>query len=143
MMRVLNHRLTQHFLQSRVDYYEKVDADFGMPGRDYHKKTRLFFKHRHRFVRQLMQQYLGSPESYPCRVKVPSGTVLEIDGFRSESTYQGWYFRESKITIRLPKTSGKTVAYWKVNGERREDQGNGLTHVVRKGSTIEPVIAGS
>lgn len=139
-MNALNHRLTSDFLESRVNYYEKIAISFGVKDLDYVNQSRLFFKHRHSFMRKLMRKYFGSPESCFCQVKGPNDIIYEIDGFVSGSGYGGWYFKDSQITVKIDGKNGKAVSYWLINGKKIKSCDNKLTYRVNSETTIEPIF---
>lgn len=142
-MNVMNHKLTLEFLKSRVDYYEKTNIAFGVPDTRLINGLRLFIKHRPEYLRTMMQGYLGSPESFHCKVNGPKDLIYEIDGFSSKSGYEGWYFKGCDITVNVRSKSGKPFSYWMVNGQKIESDNNQLRYTINSATSIEPIFAGS
>jgi len=136
---VLNHRLSAKYIESRVSYFEMMGKSLGteaFKGED----IRQYFKNRPAFLRKLMKKYFNSSESYLCQVKLSENIKCEVDGYTYISGYKGWYFKGSKITIKLEIKKNVKMTHWIINGKRIRSTGSILNYSVNKNTTIKPII---
>ncbi|MFC1599337.1 CotH kinase family protein [Candidatus Omnitrophota bacterium] len=138
-MEVLNHKLTSKFLESRIDYYEKVNVSCGINNTDFVERARCCLKHRPEFIRKMMQKHMGSDESYSCTVKGPKGIAYEIDGFSSRAPYHGWYFKGSTVEIKIVSYHKKSFSHWLINGSK-VIKDKDLIYQVNSETAIEPIL---
>lgn len=141
VMDSMNHKINPEFLLKRGEFYLKTINDFQMPDRENFEKIIQFLENRPDFVRKLMRKYFGSEESFPCFVSGSNDLEFEIDGFKAEPAYKGYYFKGATITVKT--VNRKNPVYWLVNGKKIKSENGRLDHVIQEPTRIEPVFAGS
>ena len=137
---VLNHRLTQEFLQSRVDFYERVAIEHDIEDRTFIDKMREFFRRRHAVVREQLQGHLAAGVSYRCTVTGPGNISFEVDGYEVGRDYAGWYFTGTPILVRVEDSGPRVFSHWLVNGRETVSSGPVLEVPVTSTTVIEAVF---
>jgi hypothetical protein len=140
-MDVINHRLTPWYLDAWFDRWSREIMSINPNEKAFlEKKRRPFISHRSAYLRQLMQKYFDSEESFPCTVEGLEKTVAIIDGFQHERDCEGWYFKGSTITVTLVGENDKRIDHWTINGRRTAHGSQELTHTIDSPTTIRPVF---
>ncbi|MFC2165332.1 CotH kinase family protein [Acidobacteriota bacterium] len=137
MMDILNHRLTIDFFQPLVDKYKKLANAYGFKKSAFIRIER-YVQNRPTFLRKQIQQYFSQGKCYPCEVTGPDEIKYEIDSHPESSGYQGWYFKDKIITVKILKHAEGIFSHWVVNGKRVE--GADLEHRVFSKTNIYPVF---
>lgn len=114
VMDVLNHRINQKFLKSRLKFYKDL-AD-SIAGVEFPAEYQEYAQHRSRVVRDDTAKYFGAGERFVCRVIGPKGIICSIDGYPEALDYQGWYYKDTRIKVSAP--ANLSFAYWQVNGNK-------------------------
>ena len=138
MTDMLNHRINADFLNSRIDYYEKLATSYRRGKKRSFGDYRLFMKHRPDVIRRQMQQYFGLGEVFSCQVKGPDGIQYHIDGYPERPGYQGNYFKGMPIKVNIASDHQATFSHWLINGEKV--LGRNLVYNVKSEMVIEPVL---
>lgn len=110
---MLNHQLTQGFLDERWAHYEAVADRFGVADLEYRRQVREFLAKRRAFVREMIEQWLDTPPSVAVKVRRHGGGPLLVDGFEKDGPFDGLYFPGRPLVVRVP--DGQPVR-WFVNG---------------------------
>lgn len=137
-MDLLNHRVTQGYLQSRLEYYNDMLVSYGQNDSEYIENLELFFRKRPAFIRDEMRDMFKLGPSFSCRVKGPAGIQYEIDSYPETIGYNGYYFEGKNMTVSISSSHKDTFSHWLVNG--RKVEGSTLSFTVLADSTIEPVF---
>ena len=140
-MNVMNHKLSPEYLQA---WYERQHRSIVAlyPEERTFLETQLhpFINHRSDHLRKLMQRYFGSAESFHCSVEGLETNSAIIDGFKHTGPYQGWYFKDSTITVAIPETTGQRIDYWMVNGSKIASNQYQISCPINSDTTIEPIF---
>lgn len=136
VMDILNHKISPDYLESRVDFYEKMAR--AARGGDYNSPFKAFVKHRPGFIRKQMQQYFNTGESMLCQVRSAPHTRLKIDGYPEQGIYQGHYFKGETITVEYLGPHSDLFSCWLVNGKKHTTQV--LVCPVNQNTVISPVM---
>ncbi|MBP7569901.1 MAG: SUMF1/EgtB/PvdO family nonheme iron enzyme [Acidobacteria bacterium] len=110
---MLNHQLTQDFLDERRAHYEEVADRFGVEATEYRRRIREFVARRRAYVREITEQWLDVPRSVRVTVRREAGGSLTVDGFEKKRPFEGFYFPGRAVQVRT--TDGEPVR-WFVNG---------------------------
>ncbi len=135
---ILNHKLTQEFLQSRVDYYKMMLKNFGKPHEAYIDIMRQFMRERPDFFRKEMAYHLKLSGPYRVDVSFPDNRTIEVDGYPYQGSYSGQYFHDFPCVLDLKGENSKKFLYWLVDGKRKNERS--LTIQVRGDVTVEAVF---
>jgi len=138
IMDILNHEITQEFLQARIDYYKEISRHL------YHVESNHavldekmeYFRKRPRFLRR---QYCREADTFLCTVNGPAGIEYEIDGYREKASYQGWYFKGMPIHIKIISKEKERFSHWRINGHRYTMRQ--LVYPITSKTIIEPILA--
>ena len=141
VMELLNHRINERFLKTRLQYYNQLLSHYGGNNTDYIEKLDQFFKNRPSFIRREMKRIFGMGEIATCEVKGSHGMAFEIDGFVEPAGYIGYYQKNSKIKVAINGRQKGKLLHWIVNGERVEEEQ--LLHTIKFNTVIEPVFSKS
>jgi hypothetical protein len=114
---LLNHKLTEKFLNSRVQYYKQMMEQFGEPHIEYIDFLEQFMKKRPDHIRLDMKKKFGLDGPYSCNVTAPERGQVVIDGYPVTGDYHGQYFEGQTCTLQLPDNQKNKLDYWLVNGE--------------------------
>ena len=114
---LLNHKLTDKFLNSRVQYYKLMMKQFGEPHVEYIDFLEQFMKKRPDYIRLDMKKIFELDGPYSCEVTVPEGKQVIIDGYPVSGDYHGQYFEGQTCTLQMPDNQNNKFDYWLVNGE--------------------------
>lgn len=137
---LLNHRITYEYLDSRLEYYDRLGKTIGVE-EDRLLKGTHFFKYRADYVRSQMAQFpfFGVNENYEFQLKGPDKTEYIIDGYHEHAGYKGKYFKNMPITIKVEKSpKHKQFSHWLVNGKKIDKQN--LAFQILSDTTIEAVF---
>ncbi len=110
---MLNHQLTQAFLDERWAHYEEVAERFGVADVEYRRRGREFLAKRRAFVREMAEQWLDTAASVRVTARREGGGRLVVDGFEKDGPFDGLYFPGRQLVVRVP--DGQPVR-WFVNG---------------------------
>ncbi len=135
----LNHKVTDQFLKERFEFYKNTIINFNLSNPKKIEKVKEFLNNRPEFMRKMMRKYFGSPKSHFCEVRIPKDMNIKIDGFEMGHDYRGWYFKGSKISIKVLDKNRK-IKYWNINGEKIVPKGNEFEYIVNSDTVIEPVF---
>lgn len=138
MTDIINHRINAEFLNSRIEYYEKLASSYQPGKKRSFDDHRIFMKHRPGVLREQMQRYFGLGEVLSCQVKGPAGTHYQIDGYPEGPGYQGSYFKGTIIKVDIASEHQALFSHWLVNGEKVEHRN--LTVQILLDTTIEAVF---
>ena len=97
---MLNHQLTQSFIDERAAHYSHLARSYGVPSLDYVPRLHDFLARRRAFVRSISEQWLNDGPAIPLIVRSADGGDVVVDGFRERSPYEGSYFPGREVTIR-------------------------------------------
>jgi len=139
-MNVMNHKLNSDFLDAWVDGHQRALTPLDTDDQAFFHQLRQFIQHRPAYLRKLMQKYYGSPASYSCRISGSSDKKYDIDGFPASTPYEGWYFKDTQVSIAVHPEPGERLAYWLVNGKPVLNNTSRFVHRVNQSTTIEPVF---
>ncbi len=114
---LLNHKLTEKFLDTRVQYYKHMMEEFGEPHSEYIAFLEQFMNKRPDYIRKDMKLKFGLEGPYSCDVTVPEGERLIIDGYPVDADYHGKYFKGQKCLLQLPDNLKDKLDHWLVNGK--------------------------
>lgn len=136
---ILNHRLTQEFLLERVRHYSEMLTHYGAPHESYIAMLTDFMRNRAVLLRQEMVEQFRLEGPYRCRVQIPGGQSLMIDGHSYGKSYDGWYFGGQSIVVDTAAgNAGEKFSHWLVNG--RKIAVPRLRHTVNDNTTIRAVF---
>jgi formylglycine-generating enzyme required for sulfatase activity len=139
VQRVMNHRVTEAFLQERYRHYRDVAAELGVEHDKYLRPLRHFLERRPAFFRRLTEQWLNSPPSQTLTVDAPRGVSVSVDSESVSRGYRGLYFPDLDITVDLPEGDRKRLTGWRING-RLVDPTPRLTLKVDRPTHIEALF---
>ena len=142
VQKVLNHEVTEAFLQDRYKYYSDTAARLRVPHTDYLPRLRTFLERRRAFFRLITEQWLNSEPSQPVTITAPEGIALTIEGERVGSGYSGLYFPDLATVVEVAPDTRKGFSGWRVNGKVVTDTGP-LTFVADRPTQIEAVFGDS
>ena len=142
VQKVLNHEVTEAFLQDRYKYYSDTAARLRVPHTDYLPRLRTFLERRRAFFRLITEQWLNSEPSQPVTITAPEGVALTIEGERVGSGYSGLYFPDLATVVEVAPEARKGFSGWRVNGKVVTDTGP-LTFVADRPMQIEALFGSS
>jgi hypothetical protein len=116
-MDITNHKINPQILASWLDGREEMLLQLTPEDRVFFAQLRKFIRHRPAYLRKLMQQYCGSPLSYPCRVIGLNAMTDRIDGYPVAASYKSWYFNGSDITETIGSQDNRRPVKWFANGK--------------------------
>lgn len=120
----MNHQLTEEFITSLLDNYEKKLQAISYPGgEEYIAILRDFFKHREQFLLEEMQTEFPAEKPVVCHVSADSYPI-KVDGFTKNGPYVGHYFPGA--TLLLASEGENVINYWHVNGKKVDGGGTSL-----------------
>lgn len=115
---ILNHRITQEFLHSRLKYYQTMLAAYGEPHYEYMTMLENFFEHRHDYLLTEAKEEFSLIGPFTCKVIVPSGISIIVDGYSYEGNYQGKYYFNTPVQLTISDEYSENFKYWLVNGKK-------------------------
>lgn len=118
MTELMNHRLTEEFLQGRVDYYGSMMENFGQPHEAYVDMLHEFMEKRPALILAEAQEYFGLEGPYTLRLDNPDKRVMLVDGYSYSDMYEGKYYRSTPVHISLSPEDSARLRFWLVNGKR-------------------------
>lgn len=137
---LLNHRIDHEYLDSRLEYYDRLAKAVGVKEEKFLRGGH-FFENRADYVRSQMAEFsfFGVSENYECRLKGPDNTEYIIDGYHEHAGYKGKYFKGMSITVKVKKSpKHKRFSHWLVN-EKRVDR-HDLIYQILSDTTIQAVF---
>lgn len=142
VMDLLNHRINPHYFTSRIEHYEKLsNALYDTRPYFNSKAMRQFLEKRPFYIRADLQKRYGISgirESLSCKVKGPVDIKYQIDGYPEGADYQGWYYAQETIDIRIVSPHRIHFSHWMVNGKKISD--THLIFPITNKTDIEPVF---
>lgn len=112
---MLNHQLTQPFIDERANHYAHIATEYGARSLEYIPSLLHFLSKRRAFVRGISEQWLNRGPAFDLIVRAAGEGSLIIDGFEEASPYTGKYFPGREVTIR---TAVGASLPWYVNGRQ-------------------------
>jgi formylglycine-generating enzyme required for sulfatase activity len=112
---MLNHQLTQSFIDGRAEHYARIARSYGAQSLAYVPRLYGFLDKRRDFVRTLAEQWLNTPPGVQVSVRRADDGPLVVDGFEEASPYSGTYTPGREITVRLADGASQP---WYVNGRQ-------------------------
>ncbi len=137
---LLNHRLNARFANERITYYISMLESYGKINTKYMKMLGEFMKRRPEVIRKETEKLFKIGPSLLCRITGAPDVRYEIDGYHELAGYQGYYFKGSRIKVRVSDAPHKKISYWLVNGKRVD--GISLDVEVYENLIIEPIFEG-
>jgi formylglycine-generating enzyme required for sulfatase activity len=113
---IMNHRLTDAFLQERYRFYADTAVRFEVQNLSYLRTLKEFLERRPAFFRLITEQWLDSPPSQPITIEAPAGVTLMIDGEPVTTGYRGLYFPDLDVTVDVAPEHRRRLSGWRVNG---------------------------
>ncbi len=137
---ILNHKLNHEYLDSRLEYYDRLAKAIGI------KEEKLlrgghFFEHRADYVRSQMAEFpfFGVSDNYEFQLKGPDNAEYTIDGYHEHAGYKGAYFKGMPVTVKVEKPpKHKQFSHWQVNGKKIDD--HDLAFRIFSGTTVRSVF---
>ena len=136
-MDVLNHLLTNSYLEGRSQYYEKLAVDLKTE-HPFNPKMKEFLLNRAVFIRKDLQKQLDLGDIFTCRLIGPEGITFQVDGYPEKNRYQGWYYKNSSINIKVDSPHDQLFSHWLVNGRRIN--GMILKYIVKQDTDIKAIF---
>ncbi len=116
----LNHRLTPEFLSERFDRPVVLARDYGGKDLRYQPVVKEFLERRPAFLRDLLEQRLGTGSSVRLELRAPRDLVVTVDGFPMSGRYIGRYFPRRTVKLRIEdRPGGPRLSHWLVDGGMR------------------------
>jgi formylglycine-generating enzyme required for sulfatase activity len=112
---MLNHQLTQAFIDARAAHYSGIAKSYGVRSLAYVPRMHAFLEKRRAFVRGIAEQWLNTAPGVEVSVRSADGGLLVVDGFDAASPYVGTYTPGREVSIRI---ADGTTAPWYVNGRQ-------------------------
>jgi hypothetical protein len=134
---VLNHLLTSRFLEEKCRYYENLVNKFNTE-EPFNPEMREFLLNRAAFLREDLQKHLGLGETFLCRLAGPKGVTFQIDGYWEKNVYQGWYYKDTSISVKVGPPHENRLLHWVVDGRIVNDRI--LRHPVKQDTDIRAVF---
>ncbi len=131
---LLNHSLSQDFLQDRVSYYRDMLLFYGTPNPAYIDMLYTFMENRGDFIFTDMQTQFNLDGPYSCTIIAPKNKTFIVDGYTYNTSYSGKYFQSTPITIALLKEADR-FHHWLINGKKSSTRSLSL-HLTQN-TTIE------
>ncbi len=135
---LFNHRIDPEYLNTRLDTYRQLAETFGRDNQTSIDKLREYVNNRPDYIRRQTKVIFEAGDFFYCSVKGPPGTAFEIDGYPEDYDYNGWYFQQQTVTVRIVGPRADQFSHWLVNGNRVDTVP--LVHHIIANTTIEPVF---
>ena len=103
-MRMLNHRVTQEFLNERFAHYDRIARTYGVEDLRFLDTLEDFLNRRHDFLWDLADQHFDTGTAVNLRVIAPVGGV-DVDGHHVVDTFEGRYFPNMTLKLSLPAST--------------------------------------
>ena len=102
VMDSFNHRITYEYLDSRLEYYDRLGEAIGVKENLFLRGTH-FFKHRADYMISQMAKFpfFGVSENYECHLSGPGEAEYVIDGYSEPAGYKGRYFEGMLVEIKV------------------------------------------
>jgi formylglycine-generating enzyme required for sulfatase activity len=113
---LLNHRITDAFLQERYSHYLDVAGELRVANLSYLPRLRRFVENRRAFFRLTTEQWLNSAPSQEVTLSSPRHTSFLIDGERVPSGYRGLYFPDLETVVDIDEAQRGALSGWRING---------------------------
>ena len=114
---VLNHILTDDFLDERLDYYKGVSRTFGLDDTRFLNSLDEYFQNRAMALRAQLDTYFSSGPSFELTTSISGSADLKIDGYRVAAEYRGHYFSETPVSIEISADDDPEFTSWIINGQ--------------------------
>ena len=130
----LNHRLTDAFMEARIDHYEERARAFGRTDQEFIAEYREFARQRPAVLRAGLQRLFAAGELRRVDVRVPADARLRIDGFDHAGPFSGIYFDGQTVAI---EWTGPAEGFrgWTLDGAPAEE-GMRLEFVADRDRTV-------
>jgi hypothetical protein len=116
VVEMLNHRLTDGFLEGRIAHYEGLARSFGRTDLAFAEDYRRFVRQRPEVLRAGLQRLFETGPVRRVEVRVPPEAELLIDGHESQGPYAGWYFEGQTVTVSWNGEPPAGFRGWQVDG---------------------------
>ena len=134
--RMLNHQLTEDFLDEQFDHYANIARMYGVEDLGYLEPLREFLTRRPDTLWGHATRRLETGQPLRCTIRPPAGGVL-IDGELVTETFNGRYFPGMVIDVSLPSSAEDGFSHWVVNGQRVDGNDPHLQIRLESDVTIE------
>jgi hypothetical protein len=114
---VMNHRLTQVFLDGRFEHYRRLAEYLGVEDKAYLQELRTFFDRRVAVFWSITEQWLNTGPSQTLTLRAPPGAAITIDGTSVGHGFVGRYFPDVEAELRAHAGGTDAFLEWRVNGE--------------------------
>ena len=135
----INHRLTQEFIEGRLQHYEGVARAYGLRDVAFIDQARSYLARREPILRERMGRFLRGGAHHRVTVVIPAGRTVEIDGYPKTADYSGWYFDTVPVNLRAAPEDHGEFAYWRMAGKTVSEPEVELT--IDKDTRIAAVFA--
>ncbi len=133
----LNHLLSEEQLSKLFTRYDEQARRMGLTGMN--PGLEEFFIHRPHYMRSKLQRYIQSPAWKQLIVTTSDTVLLEIDGFRVQGNYKGYYPANRKASLTIPGKSHDIFLHWLVNKEIIPNQSIEIDMI--HDTMVEPVFS--
>jgi formylglycine-generating enzyme required for sulfatase activity len=116
VQRMLNHQVTEAFLQERYAHYLDTATQLRVENLEYLRRLRQFLERRHAFFRLISEQWLNTPPSQPVALTAPPNVALVIDGMPVAGGYRGLYFPDLENVVEVAEEHRGGLVGWRING---------------------------
>ena len=137
--RMLNHQVTQEFLDERYQHYETLAHAYGIDDTRFLEPLREFLSSRRDFLWELAERYFDSGTAVSLHLTAPFGGML-VNGSTVAGHFEGRYLPNTSVEVALPEATADSVSYWRVNGEQKGVGSRVLQLLVESDVTIEPIL---
>jgi formylglycine-generating enzyme required for sulfatase activity len=139
VQKVLNHRVTDRFLQERYEHYLETATRLRVSNLEYLRLLRDFLERRPAFFRLTTEQWVNSAPSQPVALSAPAGIDLIVEGERVATGYRGMYFPDLAMMVDVADEDRAGWSGWRVNG-RAVPGAKPLTFTADKPLRIEAIF---
>jgi hypothetical protein len=139
-MDTLNHKINPAYLDAWLDHQKAVIRPHQTDDRAFLETLNDFLHHRPAFLRELMRKYYNSPASHNCDVRGPKDLRITIDGNPSKLPYNGWYFEDTQISLRVDPGQHQRLVGWRVGDRIIQTTNRQFVHTVMAPVEIEPIF---
>ena len=137
---VLNHILTDDFLNERLAYYEGVSRIFGLDDTRFLSLLGEYLQNRSMVLRTQLDTYFSSGPSFKLTTSISGEADLKIDGYRVADEYRGHYFFETPVSIEISTVDDPAFTSWIINGQISSIDTPYLTLNLAEDTHIEVVL---
>ncbi len=115
----LNHCLTHKYLQSRIDYYQKMLIQYGKPHPEYIAMLNTFIEYRPGRILQEIKKKFSLRGPFDCEIIIPDGRSVIVDTYQYINSYTGKYFEKTPVHLNVPAKHSEHFKYWLINGGKK------------------------